>query len=826
MTPKIPAWLPPTLFAALTLILFRDFVFSREMLFGSDTEAMGYMARLFYARELAAGNFPGWNPLLLGGTPFLASLAGGDSLYPPSVLLLLIMEPYRALGWKLVLHVFLAGLGMYGFSRSLGASRAGATVAGTAFLVAPFLVTLVWPGHDGKLFVTALAPFLFWGIEAWFRQGRGTAWAGIAAVVALVTLTTHFQMAYFLFGAAGVYAIALTVGALRRGRAGTEPRPAEPVGTNPPTSETGKGRRPSAPLVRFALFLAASVTGVAAAGVQFLPAAEYITEFSRRTATTTGAAPEENRVYASSWSMHPEEAMSLVVPEFVGSSTNGADWTTGTYWGRNAFKLNHEYIGLGALLLALLAFVGGPRPLERWTLMGIGTVAFLYTLGVHTPVWGAFYAVLPGIRLFRAPSMAIFLSGVSVCALASLGVDRILAWIRDPESREAALGQRTLWIAAGVVGLLFLLAAAGPLFDLWSGVVYGGMEPGAAAALDRARPFIVRGALLALLVAGSIGLVLLFGRKGSLPASAAVAVLVAVAAVDGMRVSDAFVETRDFDPFAAPGPNIQALEGLEASQEPFRVLDLNQGGQSVRPAMFGIELASGHHPNDLARYRELTGMEGSGAPVNLLRSPNVLGILNVRYLIWPVQTMGPPPEGFEPVSATQTSDGRLYEAVFEVPTLPRARLVAQAEVVPDEQAVERLMDPTFDVATAVTVPVPLPMELGGGVPEGGVEWILRSTDREELRVTTDRRSLLVLADNWYPAWHASVDGSDVPIHRVDHTLRGIVVEPGTHTVTLTFRSGPVRQGLLLSGVGILTLLGVAGASVVRGRRKDATPEPV
>ena len=215
MQKSLPPWLPPVVFGVLTLFLFRAFVFSGDMLFGSDTEAMGYMARVFYARELAAGNFPGWNPLLLGGTPFLASLAGGDSLYPPSVLLLLLMEPYRALGWKLVLHVFLAGIGMFGFVRSLGGSRAGATVAGTAYLVAPFMVTLVWPGHDGKLFVTALAPFLFWAVESWFRTGKGTAWAGIGAVVALVTLTTHFQMAYFLFGAAGVYAVVLAVARAR-----------------------------------------------------------------------------------------------------------------------------------------------------------------------------------------------------------------------------------------------------------------------------------------------------------------------------------------------------------------------------------------------------------------------------------------------------------------------------------------------------------------------------------------------------------------------------------------------------------------------------------
>jgi hypothetical protein len=194
-------------------------------------------------------------------------------------------------------------------------------------------------------------------------------------------------------------------------------------------------------------------------------------------------------------------------------------------------------------------------------------------------------------------------------------------------------------------------------------------------------------------------------------------------------------------------------------------------------------------------------------------------MLNVRYLVWPVRSLGMP-EGLEPVSATQLPDGQVYEAVFEIPTLPRARLVAQAEVVADASAVERLLDPSFDVATAVTVPEPLPVELGGGVPQGDVEWLLRDTDRQELRVTTDRSSLLVLADNFFPAWRVTVDGEPVPLLRVNHTLRGIPVEPGTHEVTLTFSSSRVRQGLWLSGLGLLLLGGAAGGSVVRRRGPD------
>ncbi|UCC26970.1 MAG: hypothetical protein JSU98_07650 [Gemmatimonadales bacterium] len=839
--PDLPRWLPPVAFAVVTLILFRDFVFSGEMLFGVDTEAMGYMARAFFAQELASGNFPGWNPLLLGGTPFLASLSGGDSLYPPSLLLLLLLEPYRALGWKLVLHVFLAGVGMYGWSRSLGVSRAAGMIGGLGYLVAPFLVTLVYPGHDGKLFVTALAPFLFWGVEAWFQGGSRKAWAGIAVTVALVILTTHFQMAYFLFGAAGAYAIFRTVQILLvpahpadpKVSAGTvegvggegggdgAPAAAGSGGDAPGNRDPSRGPR-SAP-VAFLLFLAASVTGAGLAGIQFLPAVDYITEFSRRTATTTQASPEENRLYASSWSLHQEEAMSLVIPEFVGNNSNGSDWATGTYWGRNPFKLNHEYLGLGMLLLALLSFVGGPRRGLRLFLLGLGLVAFLYALGAHTPVWHLFFAVLPGIKLFRAPSMAIFLAGLAVAGLAAFGVDRMLAWVRDPGGEgDASKGQRLLWVATGLLAVLLLLAGAGTLTSFWTGTLYTDFAK--TAALAAAQPFILRGTLLATVIAASLGVLLLLGRKGTLQPTALVAVLAVLVTVDGARIDAAFIETRDFFQFNTRGPNIDALLSLQETQEPFRVLDLGepQMGQGVRSAMFGLEIASGHHPNDLARYRELTGMVGSGMPENLLTSGNLRAILNVGYIIWPVRQFGTP-EGMEAISATQLGNGEVFEAVYAVPTLPRARLVAEAEAVPDDQAVARLMDPEFDVASTVTVPEPLPIPLDGGLPQGSVRWVERDADRQELRVATDRRSLLVLADNWYPAWHASVDGREAPVLRVNHTLRGIPLDPGEHTVVLEFRSANVRTGLIVTVLSGLVVLAVAFGSAFTRRRGRSEP---
>ena len=51
-SPRIPIWLPASVFGALTLWLFRDFVFSDRMLLGNDTLSLGYVARAFYAEAL------------------------------------------------------------------------------------------------------------------------------------------------------------------------------------------------------------------------------------------------------------------------------------------------------------------------------------------------------------------------------------------------------------------------------------------------------------------------------------------------------------------------------------------------------------------------------------------------------------------------------------------------------------------------------------------------------------------------------------------------------------------------------------------------------
>jgi hypothetical protein len=824
---RVPAWLPPVLYLGLTAWLFRAFIFSGDMLFGMDTMTLGYQARAFFAEALRTTGFPLWNPHILGGTPFLESLAGGDALHPLSVALFYLVEPYRALGWKLVIHVFLAGLFTFGWLRTLGASRGAALVAGTGALLAPSFVTLVYPGHDGKLFVVAMTPLLFWLAEAMWRRRDLVPGALLALAIALVLFSTHFQMAYFLFGGVGAYMAfrALQVGRRRGWRA----------------AATG-----------YAVFLGFSILGAGVAAIQLLPAVSYVTEHSRRAATTVQAeSPEAAREYSASWSLHPEEAMGLVVPEFPGNSAGGAAWTTETYWGRNAFKLNHEYLGAVLLVLALLAFVpagtggaqgrarpdgagegsgpadDGPPRSTRFFLAGLGLVATLFALGAHTPVWRLFYELVPGISLFRAPSMAIFLAAFAVTTLAGLGVDRAARLLATPEGRRQVT--RITLGAAGLLALGTLLAASGLLLDAWQAVVVPELPPARLTALGNLEPHLVRGFFLVTLLVGLVAGVFFAAGKGLAGGPLLVAALTGLVVVDLARIDAPFIQVTDPSRVTVADANVRFLQSRLDAEPPFRVFSMLQNGQDVQPSAFGIDLAAGHHPNDLARYRELIGMVGSGIPEQLATfHPVVLAILNVRYVLWPDAQYGAL-EGAQVVSRLAQQDGSPWASVYAYPGLPRARLVSgYREVPPGEALAVLLADETFDPRVEVVLEetpsvAPAPRADGLPHPADAVRWIESEPDRLVLEVETDTPALLAVSQNWFPSWTATVGDDPTPVLRADHALQAVAIPPGRHRVELRVASEELRQALVLSGVSLLLVLGTGLASGLVARRRRTAP---
>jgi hypothetical protein len=368
-------------------------------------------------------------------------------------------------------------------------------------------------------------------------------------------------------------------------------------------------------------------------------------------------------------------------------------------------------------------------------------------------------------------------------------------------------------------------------------VVYPGIDAGKVAALARDEPFIARGFLLSTFFGAAL-LALSWGAlRRKIPPMVWILAVGCLLFADLARVDDPFVQTMDeamgisFQQWASPDPNVQYLLERQAEEEPFRILAMGGTsgfGQDVKPGMFGLELANGHHPNDLARYRELIGMVGSGAPENLLDVDTklnlpLLSILNVRYVIWPVQRLGTLPVG-EPVMAS-SMDGRTpYEATYEIPTLPRARLVGEAVVLPEQETVAYLLSSLFRPDREVVLNEEAPIALSGGTVEGQIQWLERGLNRMRLSVQADRDALLVLSDNWFPAWKARVNGEGAPVLRANHTLRAVPVPAGASEVEVYFDVGTLRGAFLVSLASLVALGLLGGGSYWRRRRSGSEGE--
>jgi hypothetical protein len=785
----LPGWAPYVTFGVITAFLFREFIISNGMLFGTDVAALGYFARHFYAEMVRGqGIFPQWNPYVFGGLPFVDAMHG-DIFYPTTVLKF-IMPAHRAMGWKLVLHIFLAGTFTYTWLRHLRVSRPVAAWGGIAYMLAPVMVTLIYPGHDGKLFVSALTPLALWATDWAITRGGVGRFATLAVVVAMLIFTAHMQLAYFATWAIVVLAVYRLLEQRRSGG----------------SIQMALGR-----LGGFAL---AGVAGALLIGaVQLWTPVRYLTKYSQRVEKTVEAEEERGYAYSTSWSLHPEEAFSLVVPEFVGANIQTREGVVNTYWGRNLFKLNHEYGGLIPLLLLPLAFFSRRRRGEAWLFTGLAIASLIYALGATTPLFYLFYYLVPGVKLFRAPSSIMFVFAIAVITVAALGLDG-MEESENPQEREAKSRKAALylWGASGLFLLLGVLASAGVLTELWTSVLYRDIAPNKVAALQSNLPNIQQGIWLTFLLSAIVAGAWQLYSRGAVPRAAWIGVVALLAFLDPLRVDPQYITMADpRQIYSRDDVTDFLIRQREQSGEPFRVFSVSQGAlySNNQFAFYGIEELTGHHGNEIGRYMDLVDFQRHAAG-----AIRILQLLNVRYLV-----SGSPIQAPGLVEAFRGQRAIVYQLVT---AFPRAFLVGRYETTPDTLTIARLLSRDFNLAQSVTLDRDPPIQPD---PESGgrVRWLEDGINQQTLEIEAGGPAILVVSNNYYPSWHVEIDGEPAELLRADHTLRGVAVPAGTHQVRFYYRSPLYRAALWTTLLSSLAVAGLVSVPLIRRRGRPARP---
>lgn len=760
--------------AALLALLFAPLlaggVLANPMSDGKD----GYVTRHFAAEVIRRwGEIPRWDPYIFGGLPFLGAMHG-DQAYPISIALRAILPPALAIGLGIVFHLWLAPVGLLVFLRRLRLSWGGACVGATAYGIGGPLIGLLFPGHDGKIYVLGLLP---WGLTAILeaaRMARPILFAGWGLILGLMLLSPHFQMAY--------YSSLLFVAFLIR----------ELMTETPPALRWRV----------IAGMAVGSIAGLLLAGAQLLPFLEYL-PFSPRSAAGSSSTGWE---HATSWAMPGLE--------LIGALWGGFNGWLGTYWGSNVFKLHSDYLGLLVGVLALTALwrplSGAPRR-QAWFWAGVVLIGTLWALGGQTPFYRLPYALLPGISKTRAPNMMWGPVSLAVSVLAALGFSRLQAMSAVERKRWA----KRVGIATGVAAVFLAAVSSSVLPSLASPE----RQDAAFAAIPGARWGILLGALSVVAFA-----IVAWKAPRWMPAAAVALLLLDLGIQDHRFI---IIDPRGDSLFQADAV-VRALEKDAAgTTQPWRVLPV---GVYIDDYLIEHRIRSvlGYHGNQMHRYDELLG----GHNVNSrLGNPQLWRLLAVRYILTDRPIDVPGLTAVASAAPTWLGDSAW---VWRVPDPgPWAQVVPLAIRANDNDIQEAVVSPRFDpsrVALVVqdapfgtsTVPPQMPAAISPAprirVTEGRPGVYTLAIDG----LTID--GVLVVSENWFPNWRARVNGHPVPLARANGTFLAVPLPAHTTEVVLSLDPVADRRGRYASLAGLLLLLVVALADVWTRKSSKAANE--
>jgi hypothetical protein len=750
-------------FLSLWILILSLPMWSGQFLAGpySDQATDGYAIRWWSAMQWrATGHMPQWNPFLFGGHPVFTGF--GDLFYP-SAWLRLVLPTAIAMNVAFVVHYVLAGMFLYWLLRLLSVSWLGAVTGATAYQLSGVVVSLMSPGHDGKLFVTAMLPLMLIGLVLAMRHRRPEGHALLGLAVGLALLSPQYQMTQYALVASGVMTLYLAFG--------------EPIGLTPRERWLGVAGAAGGVVLGFGISM-----------IQVLPFFHSIPYGTR--AESAGYAWSTS--YAMPWSHVPE----LLFSGFTGRYE--------TYWGPNSIKLHSEYLGLPVLALAAVG-VGSSRRRLVWWLGGIALLFLLVSLGGATPFYRLWYALVPYVKKTRAPGMALYVVAFAVSTLAALGVERL----------ERGEGKRAMQVALAAAGLTALLAGAGIFGSIAAALAGAGQHDASAAQTG-----ITAGALGSAIGLGVLATIVLTFLRGRLQPAAFAILLVLTVGADLYRAGRGFWQwSRPEQQSFRTDPIVQHLQ---ATPQPFRVLDtgLYPGDLLVRHQ---VPQVLGYSGVELGAFDDLLG--GRNEWRYLRSSLHLWELLAVRFALFTDSARVP---GYHfvagPVTTATGRNGYLYEA-DSVP--PYARVVPAAVKGDTGEVIPTLIDSRLDYNLLVVFdrfepvnPVPLVDQHMPAPSPSHARFAQWSPGRMSVQLDPPppAPSYLLIAENWYPDWHATVDGHQAQILRGDHAFLTVVVPTGARQVELVFASRDYARGRLITWASLVLLVAWAGAAVVVTQR--------
>ncbi|MGQ9603690.1 MAG: YfhO family protein [bacterium] len=349
--------------------------------------ALTYLPRMVELhRSLRSTKLPLWNPYIFMGYPFWAD-PQSRALYPVSLFLGLI-DPQRAMAIDIVVHFFIAILGMYLFLKSVTSDQMGPFFGGLLFGFSGFMATRM--GHPTFVSTAAWIPWVFY-LYRLVEESKRYSLFILTICFAICYLAGFPQITLFAVGALVLYSIWMgledliqnkQIGSLRNGLLG--------------------------------IFVAG--------GIALLLVSPTLFPFIEFLRNSKGLGIELGEMVGG-YVSNPWLLARAGFPHFFGNPVEGTSWlrifSTRLHPYNTLFIV---YVGIGGLFLAIgsIAYLRSSREIRFFWFLLLLTVG----IGVSPGVLKIFYDFIPILRMSQIDRICV-LANFSMAALSGISLSQV-----------------------------------------------------------------------------------------------------------------------------------------------------------------------------------------------------------------------------------------------------------------------------------------------------------------------------------------------------------------------------------------------------------------
>lgn len=483
-----------------------------------------------------------------------------------------------------------------------------------------------------------------------------------------------------------------------------------------------------------------------------------------------------------------------------------------------------EYLGAVVWALFIFGLFTARRSTAIW--MGAGTLLImLLSMGKWAPGLNqTLYDLIPLLNKFRAPSSAL---NVLPFMMASLGILGASHWLKTREETPEKAQKQLLFsgIAAAVFGLFVLFVM--PAILGFSTVTDGQFIQSIQQSLTQAgqtvpqaqqiinnvldgleasrRALYMADAWRSFLFVGlTFGILFLLWKKVVNPMIGAL-LLVALIAVDFSGINKRYLSKDNWQktPRTFNIPESPADQQIKQDQSlGYRVFNLSVNTWNDPITSYHHKSVGGYSAVKMRRYQDLITSSLGGRNPNAA-DPDVLDMLNTKYIIRSPQQVEPRPTAYGP-----------------------AWIVSNIQTVNSNDAELAALKTVNDLKATAIVHEEFSAAVSGLKPTG--QGTIQATSHGPMEVkysfNSPAEQLIVFSEIWYgpdKGWKASIDGQPADLIRANYVLRGLRVPAGQHEIVMSFEPSSYSTGVAISLISsLLLILGTLGYAFYFGYWKD------